>query len=261
MMTPTVSVIIPTYNVEEHIDDCISSILNQTYKNIEIVICDDCSTDGTLAKLKKYEMLPNIIILTNKENLKQAATRNECIKVCKGEYILIQDADDVSESNRIETLLKAFDATISFVGSSCYCFNSRDGKFDRLVMENEYPMPRHLLWGLPFVHASILFRKKCLMDVGGYRTSKYTKRCEDYDLIMRLYAAGYRGKNIKNLLYGYRVDKNTILRRSFDTRLDECVVRYEGFKANNILLPCGWIYVFKPILAHIYQYIKYRNFL
>ena len=54
-MYPKVSVIIPTYNVERYIDECIESILNQTYSNFEIVICDDCSTDNTLNYIKKYE--------------------------------------------------------------------------------------------------------------------------------------------------------------------------------------------------------------
>ena len=260
-MQPKVSVIIPTYNVEDYIDECISSILNQTYTNFEIVICDDCSTDETVVRLQKYASLPNVTILSNKENLKQATTRNKCINACKGEYVLIQDADDISESDRMEVLVNSLEEDIDFVGSSCYCFNPLDGKFENLIMKNEYPMAKDLLWGIPFVHASILFRKVCLTNIGGYRSTKYTKRCEDYDLIMRLYAAGYRGKNIKNVLYGYRVDDKTISRRSFDTRLDECVIRYEGFKGNNILLPLGWIYIFKPILAHFYQMIKYRNLL
>lgn len=258
-MYPKVSVIIPTYNVERYIDECIESILNQTYSNFEIVICDDCSTDNTLNYIKKYKDLSNVKVLSNDKNINQAATRNKCIEASSGEYILIQDADDISSPRRIELLLNAFEENVDFVGSACYCFNSKDGKYEKWIKRYKYPLPQHLLSGIPFVHGSMLFRKDCLLDVGGYRQSKHTKRGEDYDLIMRLYAKGYRGKNIGDLLYGYRVDGETLKRRSFKARVDECFVRYEGFKANHIMFPFGWVYVFKPIVAFFYQIIKYRK--
>lgn len=259
MSKPLVSVIIPVYNAEKYIDECIESILNQTYSNIEVIVTDDCSTDASWIRLKKYESDKRFTLLKNDTNLHQAATRNRCIAASKGDYILVQDADDISEPQRLFTLLNAFDSNVDFVGSACYCFNSKNGRFENWIKKTEYPIPRDLLSGMPFVHASILFKKDCLVKVGGYRQSKHTKRGEDYDLIMRLYANGYRGKNIRELLYGYRVDGETVGRRNFQARIDECFIRLEGFKENHLLFPVGWIYVFKPILAHFYQMVKYRK--
>lgn len=258
-MAHMVSVIIPTYNAGKYIEQCLDSILNQTYKDIEIIVCDDCSTDKTMDYLKKYEEFSNITVLRNDKNLKQALTRNRCINECKGEYILLQDADDISEPNRIEILLNAFDNDIDFVGSACYCFNEKEGRYENWIKKHEYPKSKNLLWDISFVHASILFKKECLEKVKGYRLTKHTERGEDYDLIMRLYAAGYKGKNISDLLYGYRVDGNTVNRRNFRTRIDECFIRYEGFKSNHILFPAGWLFVFKPIAAHFFQMFKYRK--
>ena len=257
---PLVSVIVPTYNVENYIDECMNSLLNQTYKNIEIVICDDHSTDKTVQALSKYKDSEHITVFTNDQNLRQASTRNKSINACKGDYIAIQDADDISSTDRIEKLIEAFEDGIDFVGSGCFYFNENEGKYKNYVPQKEYPQKRDLLEGIPFVHASIMFKRDSLLKVNGYRDSKHTTRGEDYDLILRLYAKGYRGKNIADLLYGYRVDEKTIARRTFSARVDECFVRYHGFKENKILFPFGWIYVFKPIIAHFYQKLVYRRY-
>lgn len=254
-MNPLVSVIIPVYNAEKYIDECIASILNQTYPNIEVIICEDCSTDSTWQHLKKYGEDPRIEILQNSRNIYQAASRNRCIKKCSGEFIMVQDADDIAEPERIRKLLAVFEDGIDFVGSGCYLFDE-NGIFDKLYGRRQYPVVNDLLRGMPFVHASMMFRKECLELVGGYRVSRETIRGEDYDLIMRLYAKGFRGKNIEDLLYGYRVNSATYARRTFRARLKECIVRYKGYEANHILFPFGWLYTGRPILAHFYHQIK-----
>lgn len=254
-MDKLVSIIVPTYNVENYLDQCMQCLLNQTYPHIEIILCDDCSTDATREVLEKYKALPNIKVLYNQKNMRQAATRNRCIAEAAGDYIMVQDADDLCALDRVEKLMAALEDGVDFVGSSCYCFDETC-TFDVLRGRREYPVAKDLWWGIPFVHASILFRKAALEAVEGYRISKVTARGEDYDLIMRMYAAGLRGKNIPDQLYGYRVDRATIARRTFRARLDECVIRYQGYRANQILLPLGWLFVLKPIPAHFLQVMK-----
>lgn len=255
-----VSVIIAAYNVEAYINECIESLLNQTYKNIEIIVCDDCSTDKTLEILLQYKDIPFLKVISNDSNKKQAYSRNKCINLSRGKYILIQDADDLSEPTRIEKLIAAFENEIDFVGSSCYCFNDK-GVFDSIQSRTRYPQKGDLLKGISFIHASMMFRRTALQGVNGYRVSKHTTRIEDYDLILRLYACGYKGKNIPDFLYGYRVNADNISRRSFANRIDECLIRFEGFKANGLLLPFGWMYVLKPFPAYLYQFIKYWKIL
>ncbi len=259
MNEPLVSVIIPVYNAEKYIDECIESILNQTYSNIEVIICDDCSKDSSWIRLKKYENDQRFILLKNDTNLHQAATRNRCISVSKGEYILLQDADDVSKENRIERLISEIEPGIDFIGSSCYCFDDKYQIHEITTVKEVYPTRKSVLWGIPHIHASMLIKRECINKIGGYRVSKHTNRGEDYDMVMRLYASGYKGKNIQDELYGYRVDRNTINRRDFRSRLDECIIRYEGFKANSILFPFGWVYILKPIFAYFYQKFKYMR--
>lgn len=136
---PLVSVIVPTYNVENYIDECMNSLLNQTYKNIEIVICDDHSTDKTVQALSKYKDSEHITVLTNDQNLRQASTRNKCINACKGDYIAIQDADDISSTDRIEKLIDAFEDGIDFVGSGCFILMRMKANIKTMYLKKSIP--------------------------------------------------------------------------------------------------------------------------
>ncbi|WP_161878209.1 glycosyltransferase family 2 protein [Alkalibacterium sp. MB6] len=104
MNQPLVSIIVPAYNVERYIEECIDSLLNQTYKNIEIIVLDDASTDATLYLLKQYE--GRIQIIENELNQGQGARRNQGMKLAKGEYIYFIDSDDWIEMNTIEELVE-----------------------------------------------------------------------------------------------------------------------------------------------------------
>ena len=250
-----VSIVVPVYNCIDYLDGCINSLLSQSYTNIEIIICDDYSTDGSREKLSEYEGNPKVKVLFNDQNMHQAYTRNRCLEMCSGEYVMMQDADDVSETNRIERLIASFEDGIDFVSSACYWFDE-NGKYREWITSKVYPDKNDLLWGIPHVHAATMFRTECLKKIGGYRVGKHLSRSEDYDLMMRLYADGFRGKNIPDVLYGYRVDRETIRRRNFKMAMDECHVRANGFKINGIMFPRGWFFVFKPIASQLVQNVK-----
>ena len=104
---PLVSVIIPCFNVEKYVEKAIISILNQTYKNLEIWIIDDGSTDDTLQKIKSFED-QKIKVIAVKENTQKIGGVNEVLKKVQGDYIAFQDADDWSEPDRIEKQIKEF---------------------------------------------------------------------------------------------------------------------------------------------------------
>lgn len=251
-----VSVVVAAYNAEAHIRECISSIMSQTYHNWELIICDDHSSDKTADIIKEFQSIDKRIkMIQNEKNMRAGASRNRCIEICKGDMVMIQDADDVCSEDRIEKLVSRISLDdVDFVSSGHYLFDD-NGKYKTIVMPTEFPEKKDFLFGMPFCHAATLFKKECLMRVNGYRVSKETRRGQDYDLFMRLYANGYHGCNIADVLYGYRVDKNTISRRKFEYRIDECIIRYKGFKALG-LFPKGIFFVFKPIAAHIIQVIK-----
>lgn len=92
---PKVSVIIPVYNVEKYLDDCLGNVVNQTLRDIEIICINDGSTDNSLEILRKYESEDERIKIIDKENGGLSSARNEGIREAKGEYILFLDSDDM----------------------------------------------------------------------------------------------------------------------------------------------------------------------
>ncbi|WP_353949006.1 glycosyltransferase [Sporolactobacillus sp. Y61] len=99
-----VSIIIPCYNAEKYIDKCLSSIINQTLKRIEIIVVNDGSTDKSLDVITRYQNKFSNIKIVNQKNMGQAESRNKGIRLAKGEYIGFVDSDDYIESGMYETL-------------------------------------------------------------------------------------------------------------------------------------------------------------
>jgi glycosyltransferase involved in cell wall biosynthesis len=250
---PTISVIMSVFNTndEEVLRLSIESILSQTFKDFEFIICDDGSTDGTYETLLKICKIDRrIILIKNKNNMQAAAARNRCISLSQGEYIAIMDADDFSAADRLQTQLEFLERNqeYGFVGSSAGLFDEKGIWGYRCY--KKIPENGDFLFVLPFVHASIMFRKKALEAVNGYRVAKETIRTEDYDLLMRMYACGIKGVNLEGNLYFVREDYAALKRRKYRYRINEAFVRYKGFKALG-LMPSGFLYVIKPLLVGI----------
>ncbi|OJF94718.1 glycosyltransferase family 2 protein [Alkalibacterium sp. 20] len=134
MTKPLVSIIVPTYNVERYVEDCIDSLLDQTYKNMEIIVLDDASTDATVYLLKQY--LGKIKLIENKTNKGQGTLRNEGLKIALGKYIYFMDSDDWLEKEALEELVNQAGKTeaelVRFNGVAFY-----EGD-QTLVNENNY---------------------------------------------------------------------------------------------------------------------------
>jgi len=96
MHTPTLSVIVANFNNEIYIRDCLDSILNQTYKDLEIIVCDDCSSDRSLATIRAYAQQHPLIVnlISNPSNVGVAQARHLAILQATGEYLTTLDADD-----------------------------------------------------------------------------------------------------------------------------------------------------------------------
>lgn len=103
---PLVSIVVPTYNVKHYIRECIESILNQTYKNIEIIIVNDGSTDNSMYMIDDYITSIDKIKVINQENQGLSAARNSGIDKAKGKYIAMIDSDDKIKPDFIKNLVK-----------------------------------------------------------------------------------------------------------------------------------------------------------
>ena len=103
--TPDVSIIIPVYNVEKYIDDCLNSIESQTLRNLEIICVDDGSTDNSLKILKKHAKQDNRITVISQHNQRQGQARNMGMRFANGNYIFFCDSDDLLEKECLKQLL------------------------------------------------------------------------------------------------------------------------------------------------------------
>lgn len=105
MKKNSISIVIPAYNSEKVINKCLDSILNQTYKNFEVIVVNDGSKDNTLSILEEYSKNNDNITVISKENGGQAQARNDGIKKATGDYLMLIDADDFIEENYLEIML------------------------------------------------------------------------------------------------------------------------------------------------------------
>ena len=102
-----VSIIVPVYNNEEFLDKCLKSIINQTYKNLEIILINDGSKDNSLKIMKDYAIKDTRIIIIDKKNEGVSKARNDGIKKATGQYITFVDSDDYIDLTQIEEMYNA----------------------------------------------------------------------------------------------------------------------------------------------------------
>lgn len=249
-----ISVVMAVYNIgkKEILTEAVLSILHQTETDIELIICDDASTDGTSQWLNELAENDNRIkLLKNTENRKAGCSRNRCISCARGNYIAIMDGDDISAPERLSKQADFLDNNpqFDFVGTGSQYFKERIGDMgDEGYWFCETPEKKDLLFTPPFLHATIMFRKEALAAVSGYSSEKLVTRCEDFDMLLRMYAAGLKGANIKDVLYFYRVDEQTLKKRKYRYRFNETAVKWRGFYRCG-LFPKGIPYAIKPLIV------------
>lgn len=245
------SVIMGVYNVEQLsvFHQAVESVLNQTMRDFEFIICDDGSSDQTwnlLLALAQEDDRIKLIHSVQNEGL--ASALNRCIAQARGKWIARQDADDISAPERFRLQLQFLKThpEIGFAGSAVYLWDER-GVWRKRIFP-EYPQPTDFQFTMPFVHGALMFHRKALEKVNGYRVARETRRAEDYDMLMRMYAAGIRGANLPDFLYAFLENQAAQRRRRYRYRLDEAVVRWRGFSALG-LMPRALPYVVKPLIV------------
>lgn len=132
-----ISVVIPVYNVEKYLKTCIESVIAQTYRDIEIILVDDCGSDGSAAIMEEYWSVdPRIQIIKREKNGGLSAARNSGIDVAKGEYIYLLDADDAIHPKTLEIMLSVMseneDLSVTVASHQCFYDDSKPDYSGRL---------------------------------------------------------------------------------------------------------------------------------
>jgi len=219
---PLVSVILATYNGNERLTLAIESILNQDYKNYEVVIVDDSSTSlKTKSILDVFKTNPKIKLVANKNNLGLAGALNVAITASKGAYLVRMDDDDIAHPNRISTLMKAM---VEFnypavVGSNA---NLTDGtRIVGCLKVPTTPSSLDVILSKAIIHPTTMLKRKSIENLGGYTSSPNTLRLEDFDLWCRLLQKEERLINISDILLDYYESTLSVSKRSVSFRVRE----------------------------------------
>lgn len=127
-----VSIGVPVYNVEDYLRECLDSIMNQTFKDFEVILVDDGSTDNSFFICQEYVAKDSRFKLIHQENIGLAGARNTCLKHMKGEYVSWIDSDDVVDNNYLERLLEVRTTTKADI-VECVKKHIHDGEIYLLV--------------------------------------------------------------------------------------------------------------------------------
>ena len=222
---PLVSILMPCYNSEKYISEAITSIINQSYLNWELLICNDDSTDRSLSIIKKFES-EKIKVFENKINKGYLKTCNFLFDQAKGDYITFQDSDDYSSLNRIELLLKEFRKN-HLLGACGTQFNFITDLGVKLPNSSPvYPLKHNEIIDSftkepGFCGASVMVKKQVIDSIGKYNEFWDRIGAEDH---YWLYLIGekYEISNIKETLYFYRNNPNSVTRNKTDPRKIHC---------------------------------------
>jgi glycosyltransferase involved in cell wall biosynthesis len=217
MPSPRVTVLMSVFNGEKYLREAIDSILNQTFKDFEFLIINDCSTDGTAEILGSYHD-PRIRIVYNEENIGLTKSLNKGLKLAKGEYIARMDADDISLPERLQKQVEFLDThpEIGVLGTWIQWIDE-SSKSSRII--HPPTAPGVIGWFLIFencvAHPSVMMRADVIKQLGFYNVEAI--HAQDYDLWVR---ANFitRIANIPDTLLQLRVWEGSISSRQAQTQ-------------------------------------------
>lgn len=208
-----VSVLMPCYNVEKYVEESMSSILNQTYANLQIIAINDCSTDSTGDILKKMAKQDSrISVIDNEANLKLIKTLNKGISLCKGEFIARMDADDISLPTRIEKEVEFLEHNPDHDIVSTLFFAFRSENPNKRYLHHsplrDGELRGYMLFKSGICHPAVMIRKRVFTELGLKFEQEYL-HVEDYALWSE---AIYKTKigNINEPLLLYRVHQSQV---------------------------------------------------
>jgi glycosyltransferase involved in cell wall biosynthesis len=220
-MEKLVSVNIAAYNCEETIVECIDSVLGQTYKNLEILVLDDCSTDQTFQVLQeKYENEARVQILKNEENQGISRTQNELRQKSKGEFIAVIDSDDICLAKRVEKQVHFFKnhPEVSLLGTNIKVLeNTRVHSQNFMPLKTDHDsIAKQLRYLTAIFHPTLMIRSQVKDKIS------YDPRFQaavDYDYYLKALEAGFKFSNLPEELVIYRIHDQAIGTRRRTTQL------------------------------------------
>ena len=235
----TISVLMAVFNGAQYLEATLQSILDQSFRNFELVIVDDASSDETPEILRKVSRFDSrVAVLTNPRNLKLASSLNRGLEACRSEYIARSDADDLYHPDRLRIQLDFMERNpkVGVVSSAFHRIDSSGNHLRTTIPPSRNgEIKQALLFRNCILHPGAMFRKSTVMDVGGYDPD--FDYAEDYDLWARLFDRT-QFTQIREPLVSYRRHPQSIMNAS-RTVSKECSLHVScrllsGFLGRNV---------------------------
>ena len=246
-MNELISVIVPIYNTEKYLVECVESLRKQTYSNIEIILVNDGSTDASIEICDGFAEKDSRVRVFHKKNEGVAVARNFGIQQSNGQYVVIVDSDDIAVDRMIEVLytqIKENDADIA-VGNY-YIYDESDGNFYYYIIDDDYCVEvlssQELIdrqagswkWNSSafIVTVAKLYKKELFEDV----SFTHGRRFDDEASTHRLFLRSKKTVFINDNLYIYRRRSGSIMRSEFDLSWARDLVEVFSKKISDLVL-------------------------
>lgn len=220
-LNPLISIVIPVYNVEKYLNDCMNSVLNQTYQNIEIILVDDGATDNSGQLCEKYKEQDSRVQVIHKENGGLSDARNYGIDAVQGDYIMFIDSDDQVDLRMVEILVDTLlcaDADIA-ICDPLHVFKPEDIVYTVSKEQKVYTREEAI--------CEMWYQKSFLPSAWGklYKTSLFKENkfrvgilYEDIDVMHKLFWDSERIVYNYSKLYAYQHREGSITTKKFSKR-------------------------------------------
>ena len=209
---PKISVIMSSYNRKDYIKEAIESILNQTYKDFEFIIIDDCSKKETQDVIEQYAKNDErIIFLKNEHNMGPSNTRNRGFEIAKGEYIAIVDDDDICLPDKFEKQIEYLDKhpEITMLGTDIETFGYNENIPSWVDLFDVNLISVLINFYNPFCASTLMFRRDFIKK-NNIKYDNNLWHAEDYDLYYQILSNGGKITNLPDVLLKYRVHSNSL---------------------------------------------------
>ncbi|MDB4655567.1 glycosyltransferase [Flavobacteriales bacterium] len=249
---PLVTVLMPVYNAEEFVETAIQSILEQTYKNFELLIMDDGSTDDSAAIILAIDD-SRISYIKNDVNLKLITTLNKGLKLAKGKYIARLDADDIAEKTRLQEQVDFMEANpkVGLSGTWYTAFGTKNSTVKNPTQNQDI---RYMaLYQCPIIHPSTIFRTSVIRDNNLSYNMDYP-HAEDYELWCR-FAQVSELANIPSILLKYRLHETNVSKLENPTQAANTLrIKTELFENIGVAVTPEELKLFERLNHHVVDF-------
>jgi glycosyltransferase involved in cell wall biosynthesis len=232
---PKVSVVMSIYNSETTIVKSLESIINQTFKALEIILINDSSTDRSYDILKEYEKKDNRIkCYSNKTNLGLTKSLNIGISKCSTEFIVRQDSDDYSTLDRIEKQYKIINSDENIVLLGSQILEVKNNKKNLWTLKKSVNCNKMIKYKNLFAHSTVLFRRSVFNKVGKYDLSY--KVSQDFELWMRMAQHGRVQYIYEPLVFRVFRENSISENKKFNQFFNSVRARFKHSQSSNLFL-------------------------